>query len=85
VRLALRKSAMKKSSYGLFSNFVNANPYFEKTTENRYLEVSSLSNGLTNYVTNPLFDAVQPQYNNAKNTEVQNNLKVNTMSIKHLG
>lgn len=73
----IRGNKTSESNYGSFSNFVNANPYFEKTPDNRYLEVSSLSNGTTNYVTNPLFDAMQPQYNNSKNTEVQNNLNVN--------
>jgi len=75
----IRGSKASESNYGSFSSFVNANPYFEKNYENRYLEVSQQANelGTTLYVTNPLYDAMQAQYNTTKNIEVQNNLNVN--------
>ena len=75
----IRGNKTAESNYGSFSNFVNTNPYFEKTYENRYLEVSRQANSLgsTLYVTNPLYDAMQAQYNNSKNIEVQNNLNAN--------
>ena len=73
----IRGNSSSDSPYGSFSNFVNANPYFEKSNENRYLEVSRTSNGTELYVTNPLFDATQPQYSTKKGFEVQNNLNLN--------
>lgn len=75
----IRGNKTSESNYGSFSNYVNANPYFEKNYDNRYLEVSRQANSIGSnlYVTNPLFDAMQAQYNNSKNVEVQNNLNAN--------
>jgi len=73
----IRGNSSNDSPYGSFSNFVNANPYFEKSNDNRYLEVSRTSNGTELFVTNPLFDAIQPQYSTKKGFEIQNNLNLN--------
>ncbi|WP_316782993.1 SusC/RagA family TonB-linked outer membrane protein [Pedobacter frigiditerrae] len=72
----IRGYSSTESPYGNFSTWVNTNPYYEKSM-NRYLEESRTSNGLTLQVSNPLFDAMQPQYNRTKNLEVQNNLNLN--------
>ncbi|GGH27728.1 SusC/RagA family TonB-linked outer membrane protein [Sphingobacterium alkalisoli] len=73
----IRGNMTNESPYGSFSTFVNANPYFEKTYDNPFLEVSRQTNGSALYVTNPLYDAMQPQYNKSRNIEVQNNLNAN--------
>ncbi|MFN0257788.1 SusC/RagA family TonB-linked outer membrane protein [Pedobacter ureilyticus] len=75
----IRGNKTAESNYGSFSNFVNANPYFEKNYDSPFLEVSRQANdlGTTLYVTNPLYDAMQAQYNTSKNIEVQNNLNAN--------
>ncbi|MNJ91546.1 TonB-dependent Receptor Plug Domain protein [compost metagenome] len=75
----IRGNASTNSPYGSFANYVNANPYFKKNYEEKYLEVSRQSNrsGSTLYVNNPLYNAMQPQYDNSKNIEVQNNLNLN--------
>lgn len=70
----IRGNKSNESPYGSFANFVNASPYFEKTSDSPYLEVSRQTNGTTLYVTNPLYDAMMPQYNRTKNIEIQNNL-----------
>lgn len=75
----IRGNASTNSPYGSFANFVNANPYYEKNYENKYLEVSRQSNstGTTLYVSNPLYNAMLPQYDQSKNIEFQNNLNIN--------
>lgn len=73
----IRGNSSTNSPYGSFSSFVNANPYYEKNYDQRYLEVSRRSNGTALLVTNPLFDATQPQYNQASGSEFQNNLNLN--------
>jgi len=73
----IRGNSSLGSPYGSFSNFVNANPYFEKNYTDRYLEESRTTSGSTLRVTNPLYDAIQPQYNKSNNIEVQNNLNAN--------
>lgn len=73
----IRGNSSTNSPYGSFSTFVNANPYYEKNYDQRYLEVSRKTNGTELLVTNPLFDAVQPQYDKTAGLEVQNNLNLN--------
>jgi len=75
----IRGNKATESNYGSFSNFVNANPYFEKSYESPFLEVSRQANdnATTLYVTNPLYNAMQAQYNTSKNIEVQNNFNAN--------
>lgn len=73
----IRGNSSTESPYGSFSTFVNANPYFEKNYDQRYLEVSRKSNGTELLVTNPLYDAMQPQYNKTSGSEFQNNLNLN--------
>lgn len=73
----IRGNSSSESPYGSFSNFVNANPYFEKSATNRYLEVSRTTNGTELVITNPLFDATQPQYSTKTGFEIQNNLNLN--------
>lgn len=73
----IRGYSSTNSPYGSFANYVNANPYFVKSYDNKYLEVSRTANGTTLYVTNPLYDALLPQYDITKNLEIQNNLNIN--------
>ena len=73
----IRGYSAYNSPYGSFSDYVNANPYFEKNYTDRYLEISRQSNGVEIKVRNPLYDATLPQYDNTKNLEVQNNLNIN--------
>ncbi|MGJ1430488.1 SusC/RagA family TonB-linked outer membrane protein [Sphingobacterium spiritivorum] len=67
------------SPYGSFSNFVNANPYFEKNNDNPYLEISKQGDDLGTVirVINPLYNSTQAQYSIGTNLEVQNNLNIN--------
>jgi len=73
----IRGNNTSESNYGSFANFVNANPYFIKTYNNPFLEETQSANGNKLVINNPLYNAMQPQYNNSKNIEVQNNLNVN--------
>lgn len=73
----IRGNKTNESHYGSFSTYVNTNPYFEKSFDNPYLEVSRQTNGVVLYVKNPLYDAMLPQYNRSKNLEVQNNFNAN--------
>ncbi len=72
----IRGFSSQNSNFGSFANFVNANPYFDKNTEGKYLEVSRQGNvnGTVLRISNPLYDALLPQYDKTKNTEIQNNL-----------
>lgn len=72
----IRGYSSNNSPYGLFSTWVNTNPYFEKT-QNKYLEESRTTNGTTLLISNPIYDAMQPQYDRTKNLEIQNNLNLN--------
>ncbi|MCZ4243184.1 SusC/RagA family TonB-linked outer membrane protein [Pedobacter punctiformis] len=75
--LYVRGYSSVESPYGSFSNFVNANPYYVKESENRYLEDTFTSQYIRLKVANPLYNASLPNYNTGKNLEVQNNLSVN--------
>ncbi|GGH12648.1 SusC/RagA family TonB-linked outer membrane protein [Pedobacter zeae] len=70
----IRGYSSQNSQYGSFSNFVNANPYFRKDSESLYLERPRTTSGSGFNVINPIYDALQPQYDQTKNSEFQNNL-----------
>ncbi|PTT00292.1 SusC/RagA family TonB-linked outer membrane protein [Pedobacter sp. HMWF019] len=83
----IRGNKSSESPYGSFAKYVNTNPYYEKNYDNPFLEISRQANGTgtTLYVTNPLYDAMQPQYNNSTSMAVQNNFNTNydfTTSLK---
>lgn len=70
-----------ESPYGSFSNFVNANPYYEKYNAeggiDKYLEVSRKRTYLAvEYVRNPLWNASLNNFDVTKNMLVQNNLQI---------
>jgi len=73
----IRGYSASDSPYGSFSNYVNANPYFEKNYTERYLEVTRQTNGTVIRIRNPLFDGTLPQYDLTKNLEIQNNFNIN--------
>lgn len=75
----IRGNKTNESPYGSFSNFVNANPYYEASYDSPYLEVSRVAGRAGAYinVVNPLYDAMQAQYNKSNTLEVQNNLNAN--------
>ncbi len=74
----IRGNKTTESQYGSFSTWVNTNPYYEKNWENPFLEISRKSNSSVDfYISNPLYDAMLPQYNKSKNLEIQNNFNAN--------
>jgi TonB-linked SusC/RagA family outer membrane protein len=73
----IRGYTATNSPYGSFSDYVNANPYYEKNYTDRYLEVSRQTNGTEIKIKNPLYDGTLPQKDLTKNLEIQNNLNIN--------
>lgn len=73
----IRGSESSNSPYGLFSTFVNTNPYFEKNSDQLFLEQKSTTLNSVFNVRNPLYDAKLPQYDRTNNIEFQNNLNAN--------
>ncbi|MCA5005636.1 SusC/RagA family TonB-linked outer membrane protein [Sphingobacterium bovistauri] len=75
----IRGTKTEESPYGSFADFVNANPYYEKNYDSPYLEVTRKADrgGTQLVVFNPLYNAVQNQYNKSSNIEVQNNFNAN--------
>ncbi|WP_162799833.1 SusC/RagA family TonB-linked outer membrane protein [Pedobacter jeongneungensis] len=80
----IRGYTATNSPYGSFSNYVNANPYYEKNYTERYLEVTRQTNGTEIKVNNPLYDGTLPQKDLIKNLEIQNNLNINYDLTKDL-
>lgn len=71
-----------ESNYGLFSKWVNVNPYFDKNAASgRYLQVilnpytSSGSPTAVEYIKNPYYDAELGSFNKTKSFMVTNNLQ----------
>ncbi|WP_316836605.1 SusC/RagA family TonB-linked outer membrane protein [Pedobacter nutrimenti] len=69
-----------ESPYGNFSDFVNANPYYEKSTTNPFLDqTKTFSSVLTTTglnVSNPLYNASLPSKNASNGMTITNNLSV---------
>lgn len=67
----------KDSPYGSFQNFVNANPYYVKDPNQRYLEETKTAQYNDLDVPNPLYNGLLNSESTQKNMEVQNNFRIN--------
>lgn len=65
------------SPFGSFQNFVNANPYYEKNPDQRYLEHTVTAQFIDMDIPNPLYNGLLKSENTQKNMEVQNNFRIN--------
>lgn len=72
-----------ESPWGSFSNFANANPYYEKTTD-KYLEQITNQAGKKSKVSNPLFEAAIGNYSKEKEISLREQLGINYMPVNAL-
>lgn len=64
-----------ESNYGSFANWVNANPYYEKTGD-KYLDTIIRSKIYKNNVVNPLYEANILNFNKSKSFGFTNNFQI---------
>lgn len=72
-----------ESPWGSFSNFSQANPYYEKSMD-KYLEVSVNQANDTNKVSNPLFEASIGNYSKERQINLRDQLGINYMVLPTL-